>query len=92
LAADAALAALSGPAPLEEAAMVATAPLLPVRDQVHQALTFLTVQAAPKLIVALHGALFGGTLASGQLPAFGGMRSVHSRPTATVGRTTSARR
>jgi hypothetical protein len=42
-------------------------PLLPIREQVHQALTFLTVPAAPKLIVALHGALFAGGLAGTQL-------------------------
>ncbi|MEU8377457.1 hypothetical protein AB0C22_30715 [Micromonospora sp. NPDC048894] len=64
---DATLTALAGPEPLEDATMAPTAPLLPVREQVHQALTFLTVPAAPKLIVALHNALFGGTLASGQL-------------------------
>ncbi|GAA0903586.1 hypothetical protein GCM10009558_002540 [Virgisporangium aurantiacum] len=64
---DASLAAIAGPEPLEDSAKAPTAPLLPVRDQVHQALTFLTVPAAPKLIVALHNALFGGTLASAQL-------------------------
>src|SRR5437667_12031202 len=65
---DLALAAIAGPEPDEdEAADRRTAPLLPIREQVHQALTFLTVPAAPKLIVALHGALFGGTLAGTQL-------------------------
>ncbi|MFD0782333.1 hypothetical protein ACFQZ8_00010 [Micromonospora azadirachtae] len=42
-------------------------PLLPIRDQVHQALTFLGVPAAPKLIVALHQAVFAGALNGTQL-------------------------
>jgi hypothetical protein len=41
--------------------------LLPVREQVHQALTLLSVPAAPKLIVAVHEAFFAGTLAGPQL-------------------------
>lgn len=40
---------------------------LPVREQVHQALTLLSVPAAPKLIVAVHGAFFAGGLAAAQL-------------------------
>ncbi|MCE7011771.1 hypothetical protein LWC34_54505 [Kibdelosporangium philippinense] len=42
-------------------------PLLPIRDQVHQALTLLGVPSAPKLIVAVHGAFFAGEMASAQL-------------------------
>ena len=42
-------------------------PLLPVRDQVHQALTLLGVPAAPKLIVSVHGAFYGGELTGAQL-------------------------
>jgi hypothetical protein len=38
--------------------------ILPVREQVHQALTLLGAPAAPKLIVAVHDAFFAG-----QLPA-----------------------
>ncbi|GAA2391991.1 hypothetical protein [Dactylosporangium salmoneum] len=64
---DAAVAALAGPDPLDDAVETPTTPLLPARDQAYQALTFLNVPAAPKLIVALHSALFGGTLASAQL-------------------------
>ncbi len=41
--------------------------LLSIRDQVHQALTFLGVPAAPKLIVALHQAVFAGALNGQQL-------------------------
>ena len=43
------------------------ASLLPARELVHQALTLLAVPAAPKLIVAVHGALFVGELASARL-------------------------
>jgi hypothetical protein len=38
--------------------------ILPVREQVHQALTLLGAPAAPKLVVAVHDAFFAG-----QLPA-----------------------
>jgi hypothetical protein len=41
--------------------------LLPVREQVHQALTLLGVPAAPKLISAVNAAFFTGTLASSRL-------------------------
>lgn len=37
-------------------------PLLPAREQVHQALTLLGVPAAPKLIVAVHDAVYAGSL------------------------------
>lgn len=36
--------------------------LLPLREQVHQALTLLTVPAAPKLIVTVHEAFFAGEI------------------------------
>ena len=42
-------------------------PLVPIREQVYQALTFLGVPAAPKLIVALHQAVFAGALNGQQL-------------------------
>jgi hypothetical protein len=42
-------------------------PLLPVREQVHQALTLLTVPAAPKLIVAVHEAFFAGEIVGARL-------------------------
>ncbi len=44
-----------------------TMSLLPLREQVHQALTVLTVAAAPKLIAAVHEAFFAGAMAGGQL-------------------------
>jgi hypothetical protein len=41
--------------------------LLPVREQVHQALTLLGVPAAPRLIGAVHEAFFSGPLAPARL-------------------------
>lgn len=49
------------------AALRAGGPLLPVREQVHQALTLLGAPAAHRLITAVHGAFFGGTLAPARL-------------------------
>ncbi len=40
---------------------------LPVRETVHQILTLLAVPAAPRTIVAVHGAFFTGELAGNQL-------------------------
>jgi hypothetical protein len=62
------------------------APLLPIRDQVHHALTLLGVPAAPKLIVAVHGAFFAGEMAGARLTSLRrdeerSFRSApHSRP------------
>lgn len=43
-------------------------PLLPVREQVHQALTLLTVPAAPRLVIAVHAALsVGGAIPAARL-------------------------
>lgn len=42
-------------------------PLLPAREQVHQALTLLGAPAAHKLIIAVHDAFFGSVLASARL-------------------------
>ncbi len=42
-------------------------PLLPVREQVHQALTLLGVPTAPKLIVAVGEAFFSGEISSTRL-------------------------
>lgn len=42
-------------------------PLLPIREQVHQALTLIGVPAAPKLIVAVHDAFFSGPLVAARL-------------------------
>jgi hypothetical protein len=42
-------------------------PLLPIREQVHQALTLIGVPAAPRLIVAVHDAFFAGPLVAARL-------------------------
>ena len=47
----------SGPAPQAEPA----GSLLPLREQVYEALSLLTVPAAPKLIATVHEAFFGST-------------------------------
>jgi hypothetical protein len=44
-----------------------TRSLLPIREQVHQALTLIGVPAAPKLIVAVHDAFFSGPLVAARL-------------------------
>jgi hypothetical protein len=54
----------SEPVPAEPKA---AGPLLPVRAQVHQALTLLTVPAAPRLIVAVHGAFLAGEIIGARL-------------------------
>ncbi|GAA2374674.1 hypothetical protein [Dactylosporangium salmoneum] len=41
--------------------------LLPLREQVHGALTLLTVPAAPKLIAQVYNACFGGDISSAKL-------------------------
>ncbi|MBO0831322.1 MAG: hypothetical protein J2P28_07580 [Actinobacteria bacterium] len=43
------------------------AALLPIREQVHQALTLLGVAASPRLIVAVHDAFSSGTLVAARL-------------------------
>jgi hypothetical protein len=63
---DEALAALTSPED-DPDQVGQSGPLLPIRDQVHQALTLLTVPAAPKLIVTVHSAFFAGELAGAQL-------------------------
>jgi hypothetical protein len=56
------------PAPPDEAATIRRAgPLLPLREQVHQALTLLAVPAAPKLVSAVHEAFFAGVIPSARL-------------------------
>ena len=45
----------------------ASEPLLPVREQVHRVLTLLGVPTAPKLIVGVHEALFGGEIVGARL-------------------------
>lgn len=44
-----------------------TSPLLPLREQVHEALSLLTVPATPKLIATVHEAFFTTTFASSKL-------------------------
>jgi hypothetical protein len=63
---DEALAALTSPEPNPDPVQH-SGPLLAIRDQVHQALTLLSVPTAPKLIVAVHGAFFGGMMTGAQL-------------------------
>jgi hypothetical protein len=44
-----------------------SAPLLPLREQVHQALSLLTVPAAPRLIATVHEAFFASTFPTARL-------------------------
>lgn len=65
-----ALAELEERAPAREPAPAeprTAGPLLPVREQVHHALTLLSVPAAPKLIVAVHEAFFAGEIIGARL-------------------------
>lgn len=55
---------VAGPAPDDGPLLP---PLVPVREQVHQALTLLGVPAAPRLVVSVQDAFFGGSLRSPQL-------------------------
>jgi hypothetical protein len=43
------------------------APLLPIREQVHHALTLLGAPAAPKLVIAVHEAFFAGEIVGARL-------------------------
>nr|WP_240940390.1 hypothetical protein [Planosporangium flavigriseum] len=43
------------------------APLVPLRDQVHNALTLLGAPAAPKLVIAVHEAFFAGEIVGARL-------------------------
>jgi hypothetical protein len=61
-------------------------PLLPARDQVHQALTLVGAPTANRMIIAVHDAFFGSTLAAARLTSLRrdeerSFRSApHSRP------------
>ncbi|GIG85474.1 hypothetical protein Pen02_04100 [Plantactinospora endophytica] len=61
----------AGAAPPATAGRSSAGSLLPVREQVHHALTLLSVPAAPKLVAEVHAAFFGaaaaGALAAGKL-------------------------
>jgi hypothetical protein len=61
---ESALVALERPAP---APRQPRASLLSIREQVHHALTLLTVPAAPKMIIAVHEAFFPGELVAARL-------------------------
>jgi hypothetical protein len=54
-------------APAGSAPALRTGPLLPIREQVHQALTLLGAPAAQRLIVAVHEAFFGSPFAAARL-------------------------
>ena len=58
---------MSPPGGGQRASAGSAGPLLPVREQVHQALTLLGAPAAQRLIVAVHDAFFGSPLASARL-------------------------
>jgi hypothetical protein len=61
-------AAASGGGPLPPGgATTVPGPLLPLREQVHQALTLLAVPAAPRLVSAVHEAFFAGPIPSVRL-------------------------
>ncbi len=53
--------------PAAESAAEPAGALVPIREQVHQALTLLGVPAAPRLIVAVHEAFFSGQLVPARL-------------------------
>ena len=67
-------------------------PLLPLREQVHQALSLLTVPAAPRLIATVHEAFFAAHVPDARLTSLRGTRSVRSAPRRSPGPTTSAPR
>jgi hypothetical protein len=67
---DDALAAEEVPAPAAEShpeGTLAKPSLLPLREQVHEALSLLTVPAAPRLISTVHEAFFASTFPSAKL-------------------------
>ncbi|MFC4908458.1 hypothetical protein [Actinomadura gamaensis] len=57
----------SGIARLQDERAVQARGLVPVREQVHQALTLLAVPAAPKLVGAVYGAFFPGEIQATRL-------------------------
>jgi hypothetical protein len=65
--ADAVHAAATAAAPAPQAAARGRGSLLPLREQVHEALSLLTVPAAPRLIATVHEAFFGGAFPSARL-------------------------
>jgi hypothetical protein len=63
---DQALAAMTAPA-AEVVDVAEVESILPMREQVHQALVLLGVPSAPKLIASVHTAVFSGDLTSSKL-------------------------
>ncbi|WP_203857921.1 hypothetical protein [Plantactinospora mayteni] len=59
------LAEEAGDPPPAAAGRSSAGSLLPVREQVHHALTLLSVPAAPKLVAEVHAAFFGAAAAGG---------------------------
>jgi hypothetical protein len=55
------------PAEATPATLRQASSLLPIREQVHQALTLLSVPAAPKMIVTVHDAFFGREILGARL-------------------------
>lgn len=53
--------------PAPQGAARASGPLLPLREQVHEALSLLTVPAAPRLIATVHEAFLASTFPSARL-------------------------
>jgi hypothetical protein len=53
--------------PAPEAPQARQGPLLPLREQVHEALSLLTVPAAPRLIATVHEAFFATTFPNARL-------------------------
>ncbi|HEY6315111.1 MAG TPA: hypothetical protein VIY52_30505 [Streptosporangiaceae bacterium] len=53
--------------PTRQDAVRAAVPLLPLREQVHEALSLLSVPAAPRLIATVHEAFFASTFPSARL-------------------------
>nr|BFE78882.1 hypothetical protein GCM10020093_014830 [Planobispora longispora] len=66
--------------------------LMPIREQVHQALLLLGVPAAARLVVAVNAAFFSGRCGGRSSPASAGTRNVPSAVIPTPGRTTCAPR
>ena len=92
---EAALADLEAEAVRPSAALAPSqrGPLLPLREQVHHALTLLTVPAAPRLIISVHEAFFSGEMVPARLTSLRRDEERSFRAArATPARTTSAPR
>ena len=87
---------LSGPSPRPRPSRTPSplrVPLLPLREQVHQALSLLTVPAAPRLIATVHEAFFAAHVPHRPADQHAhATRSARSGPRRSPGPTTSAPR